>query len=112
MEAALPFELPGFDTDKGSEFLNWHLLRYFQERPKAVGFTRSLPYKKDDNGHVEQKNWAHVRQLLGYDRLGDPELVEPINALYQSCWEPLHNEFLPSVKLGKRPAKRLYTRGA
>ena len=99
IEAALPFELLGFDTDNGSEFLNWHLLRYFQERPKTVGFTRSRPYRKNDNGHVEQKNWTHVRQLLGYDRLGDPELLDPINALYRDCWEPLHNFFLPSAKL-------------
>lgn len=99
VEAALPFELLGFDTDNGSEFLNWHLVRYFQERPKKVGFTRSRPYKKNDNAHVEQKNWTHVRQLLGYDRLGDPGLVCEINALYRECWEPLHNFYLPSAKL-------------
>ena len=99
VEASLPFELLGFDSDNGSEFLNWHLVRYFQDRKKVVGFTRSRPYKKDDNGHVEQKNWTHVRQLLGYDRLEDPELVAPINALYRECWEPLHNYFLPSAKL-------------
>lgn len=99
VEGALPFELLGFDTDNGSEFLNWHLLRHFQDRPKAVGFTRSRPYKKDDNGHVEQKNWTHVRRLLGYDRLEDPDLVGPLNALYRECWEPLHNYFLPSAKL-------------
>lgn len=99
VERALPFELLGFDTDNGSEFLNWHLLRHFQDRPKAVGFTRSRPYKKDDNGHVEQKNWTHVRRLLGYNRLEDAGLVEPINALYRECWEPLHNYFLPSAKL-------------
>ena len=102
VENSLPFELLGFDTDNGSEFLNWHLLRYFQERPKTVGFTRSRPYKKNDNGHVEQKNWTHVRQLLGYDRLDDPTLVEPINALYRDCWEPLHNYFLPSAKLEQK----------
>lgn len=56
--------MPGADA-KGIEFLNWHLVRYFQERPKRVGFTRSRPYHKNDNGHVEQKNWTHVRQLLG-----------------------------------------------
>jgi hypothetical protein len=99
VEAALPFELLGFDTDNGSEFLNWHLLRYFQERPKKVGFTRSRPYKKNDNGHVEQKNWTHVRQLLGYDRLDDPGLLNPVNSLYRDCWEPLHNDFLPQAKL-------------
>lgn len=102
VEQALPFELLGFDSDNGSEFLNWHLLRYFQERPKQVGFTRSRPYKKNDNAHVEQKNWTHVRQLLGYDRLGDPDLVCEINELYRECWEPLHNFFLPSMKLEQK----------
>lgn len=102
VEGALPFELLGFDTDNGSEFLNWHLLRHFQDRPKAVGFTRSRPYKKDDNGHVEQKNWTHVRRLLGYERLEEPELVGPISALYRECWEPLHNYFLPSAKLERK----------
>ena len=99
VEAKLPFEILGFDCDNGSEFLNWHLVRYFQERPKAVGFTRSRPYHKDDNGHVEQKNWTHVRQLLGYERLGDPKLAGAISGLYREVWEPLHNFFLPSMKL-------------
>jgi len=62
-----------------------------------VGFPRSRPYKKDDIGHVEQKNWTHVRRLLGYDRLEDPRLVDLINALYRECWEPLHNYFLQSA---------------
>jgi len=99
VEKALPFELLGFDCDNGSEFLNWHLVNYFTNRKEKVGFTRSRPYHKNDNGHVEQKNWTHVRQLLGYDRLGDPEFREPINRLYREVWEPLHNYFLPSAKL-------------
>jgi hypothetical protein len=99
VEAALPFEIVGFDCDNGSEFLNWHLVRYFQERPKRVGFTRSRPYHKNDNGHVEQKNWTHVRQLLGYERLAEFELCEPINELYRDIWEPQNNYFMPSAKL-------------
>jgi hypothetical protein len=99
MEEALPFELLGFDCDNGSEFLNWHLVRHFQERPRQVGFTRSRPYHKDDNGHVEQKNWTHVRQLLGYGRLEEPGLCAEINRLYVELWEPLHNYFCPSAKL-------------
>ena len=101
-EGSLPFDLRGFDTDNGSEFYNWHLVRYLQQRSKAFGFTRSRPYKKNDNGHVEQKNWTHIRQLLGYDRLDDPELVEAINTLYRDCWEPLHNYFLPSATLDRK----------
>jgi hypothetical protein len=100
VEDRLPFALAGFDCDNGSEFLNWHLLRYLRDRGEGpVHFTRSRPYKKDDNGHVEQKNWTHVRQLLGYGRLEQPELVEQINRLYIEVWEPLNNFFLPSTKL-------------
>jgi hypothetical protein len=99
VEAALPFAILGFDCDNGSEFLNWHLVSYFQQRPHQVGFTRSRPYHKNDNGHVEQKNWTHVRQLLGYDRLEDPQLRDSINALYRDLWEPFHNYFCPSAKL-------------
>jgi len=83
IEAKLPFTLQGFDCDNGSEFLNHHLVRYFTEHPKVVSFTRSRPYKKNDNAHVEQKNWSHVRQLFGYDRFDDP----PATALDE---QPLH----------------------
>ncbi|MGC1481583.1 MAG: hypothetical protein WA771_13875 [Chthoniobacterales bacterium] len=99
VEAALPFEVLGFDCDNGSEFLNWHLVRYFQERSRPVGFTRSRPYHKDDNGHVEEKNWTRVRQLFGYDRFGEPELLDGMNSIYREIWEPLHNFFQPSMKL-------------
>jgi len=99
IEASLPFPLRGFDCDNGSEFLNWHLVRYCQDRPQPVQFTRSRPYKKDDNAHIEQKNWTHVRQWLGYPRFGDPRLVALLNDLYTTEWRLLHNFFLPSVKL-------------
>lgn len=99
VEGALPFAIRGFDCDNGSEFLNWHLVRYFQDRPRRVGFTRSRPYHKDDNGHVEEKNWTRVRQLLGYERFENPAVIEPLNELYREVWEPLHNFFLPCAKL-------------
>lgn len=99
IEEELPFDLMGFDCDNGSEFLNYHLLRYFQDRPKAVNFTRSRPYHKDDNAHVEQKNWMWPRQLLGYQRLDDPNQVGPISNLFKEAWGPLHNFFIPSQKL-------------
>lgn len=99
VEKSLPFELLGFDCDNGSEFLNHHLLRYMDERPRPVAFTRSRPYHKDDNAHVEQKNWMWPRQLLGYDRLERQELVTPISLVYQEVWGPLMNFFLPGVKL-------------
>ena len=87
----------GIDSDNGSEFINDHLYRYCQGGD--IQFTRGRPYKKDDNAHIEQKNWMWPRQLLGYGRLGQPQVVAPINGLYQQVWEPLQNFFLPSMKL-------------
>ena len=99
IESKLSFPLLGFDCDNGSEFLNYHLLRYFTERPQKVQFTRSRPYHKNDNAHVEQKNWTHVRQLFGYDRIDQSQLVGPMNDLYANEWSLLQNFFHPSVKL-------------
>jgi hypothetical protein len=99
IEDSLPFPLLGFDCDNGSEFLNWHLMKHFNQRDKPVQFTRSRPYHKDDNAHVEQKNWTHVRQWFGYHRLDKPALVGLMNDLYTQEWRLYHNFFLPSVKL-------------
>ena len=99
IEDSLPFELLGFDSDNGAEFLNYHLLRHFHQRKQPVQFTRSRPYHKNDNAHVEQKNWTQVRQWLGYHRLDNPDVVALINKLYTSEWRLYHNFFLPSVKL-------------
>lgn len=99
IEQSLPFELKGFDCDNGSEFLNYHLLRYFQERDAPVAFTRSRPYKKNDNAHVEQKNWTHVRQLFGYDRIDKQASIALMNDLYKNEWSALQNFFLPNMKL-------------
>jgi hypothetical protein len=59
IKKSLPFALLGFDCDNGSEFLNHHLLRHFTQRKRPIQFTRSRPYHKDDNAHIEQKNWTH-----------------------------------------------------
>lgn len=98
VEQSLPFALLGFDVDNGSEFLTWHLWRYFLERPAPVALRRSRPYKKNDQAHVEQKNWTHVRQLLGYERMEGAELVALMNELYRT-WGLLHNFFCPTLKL-------------
>lgn len=102
VEQQLPFVLRGFDFDNGSEWLNWTLIRFLQQRPHPIMVSRSRPYHKDDNAHVEQKNWMWPRQLLGYGRLGQADLVEPINALYKQTWGPLQNFFLPSMKLQRK----------
>jgi hypothetical protein len=102
VEDSLPFPLRGFDCDNGGEFLNHHLLRHFtqnSQRKTQIQFTRSRAYKKDDNAHIEQKNYTHVRQWLGYDRFDNPKIVELLNDLYKNEWRFYHNFFLPSVKL-------------
>lgn len=99
VENNLPFPLLGMDFDNGGEWMNWHLVKYLQERIAPVKLTRSRPYHKDDNAHVEQKNWMWPRQVLGYQRLEKAESVPLINQLYKETWGPLHNFFLPSAKL-------------
>ena len=101
MKKALPFELLAVNTDSGSEFINTPMIE-FMSTPyggKAITFTRSRPYKKNDNAYVEQKNYTHVRQLFGYFRLEDPALVALMNEVYRDCWCPLQNFFLPTQKL-------------
>jgi hypothetical protein len=99
IESSLPFPLLGFDCDNGSEFLNHHLFKHFTQRKQPIQFTRSRAYHKDDNAHVEQKNWTHVRQWLGYQRLDDPQVVPLLNKLYKHEWRLFHNFFCPSMKL-------------
>ncbi len=94
---SLPFALRGIDSDNGSEFINHHLRSYCDEL--EIAFTRGRPYKKDDNAHVEQKNWTHVRRLLGYLRYDSPRALTAMNALYSDQLRVLQNLFMPSVKL-------------
>mgnify|MGYP003558184672 FL=1 len=102
IETALPFPLKGFDCDNGSEFLNHHLVRYFSGHPDQPSFTRSRPYRKNDNAHVEQKNWSQVRHLFGYDRFDNPKLVGLMNDLYANEWSQLQNHFYPTLKLKEK----------
>ncbi len=99
IESRMPFPILGFDADNGGEFINHHLMRHFADRIKPVQFTRSRPYHSDDNAHVEQKNWTHVRQWFGYSRLDKRKIVDIMNDLYRSEWRLYHNFFQPSVKL-------------
>ena len=99
IEASLPFALLGVDSDNGGEFLNHHLARHLQQREHPVLFTRSRTYHKNDNAHVEQRNWTHVRMHFGYERYDNPEVVAPINALCKGPLGLLQNHFLPTHKL-------------
>jgi len=101
IESTLPFCIRGFKSDSGSEFMNYELIAYFREnRPGLpVQMSRSRPYKKDDNCYVEQKNFTHVRELFGYARIDDPELMLLMNTIYTQYWGPLQNFFMPTQKL-------------
>jgi len=100
MAQVLPFPLQGLDSDNGSEFINHHLWRYGQTH--GIQFTRGRPYKKDDNANIEQKNWTHVRKLLGWDRYDSHQALEAINDLYRNELRFMMNLFQPSVKLVRK----------
>jgi hypothetical protein len=100
MRQDMPFELKGLDSDNGEEFINWHLDSYC--RSTGVQRFRSRPYKKDDQAHIEQKNWTHVRKLIGYDRYDTQTAVDAMNDLYRNEWRLFCNLYLPSVKLAKK----------
>jgi hypothetical protein len=103
IEAKAPFPLKSFHADNGSEFLNWPLFEYLTGRRwRRVSFTRSRAYRKNDNAHVEQKNWTHVRQLFGHERFESPQLVGFMNDLYTQEWSQFQNHFRPSLKLQSR----------
>ena len=105
LEAVVPFKMTSFHSDNGSEFLNWPLHEYLTGRALKVPWTRSRAYRKNDNAHCEQKNWTHVRQLLGYERFGHPELVPLLNDLYGQEWSQYQNHFRPTFKLARREKK-------
>lgn len=102
IESSLPFALLGLDSDNGGEFLNHHVMRWLQKRPRPVFMTRSRPWKKDDNAHVEQKNWTHIRQCFGYERHDNPEVVATINILVKGVYGQLLNYFHASLKLERK----------
>ena len=99
VEKSYPFPWLGFDSDNGNEFINKLLFDYFTKRPNPVQFTRSRAYHTQDNAHIEQKNYTHVRQWLGYSRFDNPQVIPLLNDLYKTEWRLFHNFFCPSVKL-------------
>jgi hypothetical protein len=92
----MPFDMLGIDSDNGSEFINHQLYNYCVS--ENIVFTRSRPYKKDDNAHIEQKNFTTVRQVLGYQRFDTEEVLNLMNELYRGPLRLYINFFQPSVK--------------
>ncbi len=109
LRQALPFRLRGIDSDNGSEFINQHLYDYCQAQ--EIQFTRGRPYKKDDNAHIEQKNWTHVRKLLGYVRYDSPAAQATIHALYRHELRLFQN-FSPRSSSAPRSASGRASAGA
>lgn len=92
----LPFPLLGVDTDNGSEFINYELLNFCKEH--KITFTRSRPYKKNDQAHVEEKNGSIVRRMVGYDRYEGIDAWHALADLY-AVLRLYVNYFQPSLKL-------------
>lgn len=92
----LPFPLQGVDTDCGSEFINYDLLDYCEER--QITFTRARTHRKNDQAHVEEKNGSVVRRLVGYDRFEGRKAWEALGQLYRVLRQYI-NFFQPSLKL-------------
>jgi Integrase core domain len=96
LQQELPFDLLGIDSDNGSEFINDLLYRYCLEH--EITFTRSRPYQKNDQAHVEQKNWSVVRHVIGYDRLESEVQYALLESIYQDLRLYI-NFFQPVLKL-------------
>lgn len=94
--AQFPFPIIGIDSDNGSEFINEHLLRWCTEH--QVTFTRSRPGNSNDGAHVEQKNWARVRELVGYYRYDTAAELTKLNEIW-ALDAIFTNYFLPQQKL-------------
>lgn len=97
MRKRTPFIWKGIDSDNGSEFINHHLYPYCQK--ENIYFTRSRPNKKNDNAYIEQKNWTHVRKVLGYGRYETNQEYDLINDLYRNELRLFKNYFQPIIKL-------------
>ncbi len=93
----LPFPLCGIDPDNGSEFMNWQLFHYCER--ESIAFTRGRPYHKNDNAHIEQKNWTHVRKVFGYTRYETDAEMAVMNDVYRHELRLYKNFFQPTMKL-------------
>jgi len=95
--ARYPFPWKEIHSDNGSEFINAHLFRYTEK--EGLDFSRSRPYKKNDNCLVEQKNWTHVKKFIGYVRYDTESELRILNDLYRNELRLFKNFFQPVIKL-------------
>ena len=95
----MPFPIIGIDSDNGSEFINYHLLEWCEQR--KITFTRSRPGNSNDGAHVEQKNWAVVRTVVGYHRYDTVAELLLLNRIWV-LQSQMTNYFCPQQKLIKK----------
>jgi hypothetical protein len=93
----LPFHLLGIHPDNQNSLINYHVYNYCQR--ENIEFTRSRPHKKNDNCFVEQKNWTHIRKIVGYLRYDTKQELEAMNDLYFNELRLYKNFFQPIIKL-------------
>lgn len=111
IQRSLPFPIKSIDFDNGTEFLNSKVYKFCVD--EGIPLTRSRPYKKNDNAHVEQKNWMTARDALGFRRMENPDIIPVANDLYKNDYRFFKNYFTPcfklkqKVKVGSR-YKRIY----
>lgn len=97
IRARTPFAWRGIDSDNDNAFINDQLYRYTEA--EGLAFTRSRPYRKNDNAYIEQKNFTHIRRPLGYLRYDTPEELALINDLYRNELRLYKNFFQPVMRL-------------
>lgn len=109
IKTSQPFELKGIDSDNGAEFLNHHVCGWL--KTQGIHQTRSRPYHKNDQAHVEQKNYTHVRQFLGYDRLEHSEILPALNELLRiwSLWRNLYCVTMEQTSKRREGSKQIRT---
>ena len=110
IQSRLPFHMCGIDSDNGEEFINWHMYRWCQK--EEITFTRCREYRKNDQAHVEEKNWSVVRRYAGYKRYDREQQVVLLNKLYTTL-RLYFNFFQATLKLERKErvhahVKRIY----
>lgn len=118
IEPRLPCPFLGLYTDNGMEFLNDDVINDFankKDREVKIDMRRGRPYKKNDQARVEQKNYTHVRQAFGYDRITGRVAVKLMNDIYRNEWRLLQNYFWPQARvkskqrIGSRRVRKMDT---
>ncbi|NTU47334.1 transposase family protein [Candidatus Roizmanbacteria bacterium] len=100
LKKQFPFPLLSVDFDNGTEFVNWKMKEYCDRN--NLEYTRCRSYHKNDQAHIEGKNYHSIRKVVGYDRIEDSEIVALIDDMYQNEHRLLTNFFYTTMKLKEK----------